>query len=385
MILHVDMDAFFASVEQLDDPSLRGACVLVGGDSDRGVVAACSYEARKHGIHSAMPMFKARKKCPEAVVVPPRRHRYKAVSKKFMEMLREVSPLVEPVSIDEAFVDVTGCRRLKGDPEQVARNIKSRIGRRLHLTCSIGVAPLKFLAKIASDMDKPDGLTIIKPEAVDAFVKALALRKVPGVGPKMLEELTELGLHTLGDIQAFPESILVRRTGKFGLRLRSLAMGVDDSAVVPEYEAKSISSEVTFDTNTRDPAVLNRYLLHQAETVARQLRKKGFRARTVALKIKHADFTIATRQAPLSHPSQSALPIYTAAKKLLERYGLKQDVRLIGLGTAGLLPASAPVQMDLFRETAVNEGNWEKVDRTVDEITHRFGKGIIGRAEAGKK
>jgi len=385
MILHVDMDAFFASVEQLDNPALRGECVLVGGESDRGVVAACSYEARQYGVHSAMPMFQARRKCPDAVIVRPRRHRYKAVSKKLMHILRAFSPLVEPVSIDEAFVDITGCERLKGEPEKIAQDVKTNIFSQLKLTCSIGVAPLKFLAKIASDMDKPDGLTVIRPEGVATFIRSLPLEKVPGVGPRMQVQLSELGVRTLGDLRDYPETTLIRRLGKFGHRLRELANGVDTAAVAPDSITKSISSEETFRANTRDPKVLNRYLLRQAEEVARQLRRKNFRTKTVTLKIKFADFTLVTRQMPLNRPSQSALSLYQAAVKLLSACPLNRDVRLIGVGASGLLPVTAPVQMDLFSNPAQVDGDWEKVERTLDKISQRFGKGVIGRADSGRE
>ena len=214
MILHVDMDAFFASVEQLDNPDLKDQCVLVGGLSDRAVVAACSYEARKHGIHSAMPMFQARRKCPDAVIVPPRRARYKELSGKIMNVLGKFSPLVEPVSIDEAYVDITGCDKLLGDPIQVGKAIKRKIKETVHLTCSVGVAPVKFLAKIASDLDKPDGLTLIEQDEVMGFIEILDIGKVPGVGPKMRVQLRKLGIGTLGDVRKYPEKVLAGHWGK---------------------------------------------------------------------------------------------------------------------------------------------------------------------------
>ena len=380
MILHVDMDAFFASVEQLDDPRLRDRCVLVGGLSDRGVVAACSYEARRYGIHSAMPMFQARRKCPDAVVVPPRRTRYKELSLAIMDTLRDFSPQVEPVSIDEAYVDISGCGKLHGDPVQIARAVKKSVQRAVGLTCSIGVAPVKFLAKIASDLDKPDGLTVIPPESVPAFIETLPLGKVPGVGPKMKRQLRTLGMKTLGDIRACPEKTLNRHLGKYGVRLKELSLGIDKSKVSPESQVKSISSEETLAANTRDKKMLARYLLRQAETVSRQLRRKRFRAKTVILKLKHDNFTSSTRQSPLPRPTQSADPIFQAASRLLEEYRMVRDIRLIGLGVSRLLPTDTPLQMQLFSDTEPANGNWEKVDRAVDSITERFGKGSIHRA-----
>jgi len=380
MILHMDMDAFFTSVEQLDNPYLRGKCVLVGGASGRGVVAAASYEARKYGVHSAMPMFQALQKCPDAVIVPPRRSRYKELSIEIMNVLRGFSPLVEPVSIDEAYVDITGCEKLHGDPEQIARVVKTNIRDAVDLTCSVGVAPVKFIAKIASDMEKPDGLTIIRPEQVPAFIESLPLEKVPGVGGKTLNRLGTLGIRTLGDVQKYPESLLSGKLGKFGIRLMALSAGIDRSKVTPNTAPKSISAEETLSANTRDRKLLGRYIMKQAEEVARQLRRKRVKARTVTLKIKHDDFVLVTRRSPLRHPSQTADPIRREAMKLLERYTINREIRLIGVGASGLLPAGTPIQMDLFSGSEAKNKNWEKIDQTVDNISRRFGKGVIQRA-----
>ena len=385
MILHVDMDAFFASVEQLDNPSLKGKCVIVGGLSDRGVVAACSYEARKYGVHSAMPMFQARRRCPDAVIVPPRKSRYTELSAQIMDVLRRFSPLVEPVSIDEAYVDITGCEKLYGNPESIAESVKTKIKAAVNLSCSVGVAPLKFLAKIASDMDKPDGLTVIEPDRMLDFIATLPLKKVPGVGRKMQGQLAELGLKTLGDIRKYPKKMLAARLGKFGIRLLELSTGVDASVVTPETSPKSVSSEETLAADTRDKKLLGRYILKHAEDVARQLRRKGVRARTVILKLKHSDFTLVTRRAPLAQPSQSADPICRVATRLLDQYVVHRDIRLIGVGASGLLPVKTPVQMDLFSGEKTKDQNWEKIDRTVDRIARRFGKGVIHRASLSKE
>ena len=385
MILHVDMDAFFASVEQLDDPSLRGRCVLVGGLSDRGVVAACSYEARKFGIHSAMPMFQARRKCPDAVIVPPQRGRYKELSGRIMATLSQFSPLVEPVSIDEAYLDITGCEKLQGNPEQVAAAVKTAVRAAVDLTCSVGAAPVKFLAKIASDLDKPDGLTVIRPERMMTFIDTLDVKKVPGVGPKMQARLRDMGIRHLGDVRAYPEDLLRRRLGKFGRRLRELSFGRDSARVIPSTAPKSVSSEETLAANTRDRRQLGRCLLKHAEDVARQLRRKRMRARTVILIVRHGDFSRVTRQSALARPSQSAEPIYHRVMKMLESYPLTRDVRLIGAGASGLLPAGTPVQMDMFAAGPESDRNWEKVDRAVDHITERFGRGVIRRASLEPK
>ena len=380
MILHIDMDAFFASVEQLDNPAYRGRCVIVGGTSSRGVVAAASYEARRFGVRSAMPLFQARKLCPQAILVRPRKDRYKEVSCHIMAILETFTPLVEPVSIDEAFLDVTGCRRIYGPPEEIARRIKAAVRDQMALTCSVGVAPVKFLAKIASDMDKPDGLTVIRPEEVPALIEKLPLSRVPGVGPAALECLTPLGVHTLGDVRGLNEAQLERRLGKFGLRLAALARGDDRSPVAPPGDPKSISAEQTLAEDTADRADLTALLLAQAAEVARQLRRKGFRARTVVLKLKHDDFCQATRSRTLESPTQSATTIHQAAVGLLAEYRLARPVRLVGVGAAGLVPAGVPVQADLFDGARRVDAAWEKVERAVDGITARFGTDAVRRA-----
>jgi DNA polymerase-4 len=385
-ILHVDMDAFFASVEQLDNPSLRGKCVVVGG-SHRGVVAAASYEARKYGVHSAMPIFQARQKCPHLIIVPPQRRRYAALSHQIMDILRSFSPLVEPISIDEAYVDITGCSRLSGCAREAGSAVKARIMEQTGLTCSVGIAPVKFLAKIASDLHKPDGLTLIAPEQVPAFIETLPIEKVPGVGPHARQRLAVLGIQTLGQIRLLPETLLVRRLGKFGHRLMTQAHGRDDSPVVPESAAKSVSSEITLDSDTLDRDVLAAHLLEQSETVARQLRKHDVRARTIILKLKTADFVQHTRSHTLDRPVQSSDTIYETALKLLSAFALSIPIRLIGVGAGNLQPASMPVQRDLFEEARNNQrGQWEKVDQVMDAIAERYGSGSIvrGTLAAGK-
>jgi DNA polymerase-4 len=379
MILHIDMDAFYASVEQLDNPWLRGKCVIVGGTSNRGVVSASSYEARKYGVRSAMPIFQARRKCPDGIFVPPRMERYKEMSRKIMTLLRDFSPRVEVVSIDEAYMDISGSRRLQGDPEKVAIVIKNKIKARLGLTCSVGVAPGKFLAKVASDMDKPDGLTIIRSRDVDQFIRRLPVQKVPGVGKKTYLRLEAMGIKNLGDINNFPEKMLLDRLGKFGHRLIELAAGTDHSKVTPWSPHKSISSERTLPEDTRDKKVLYKHLLKQSEEVSRQLAKSGFRARTITLKIKHADFKQFTRSKTISIPTRSSETIYRHAADLLDNYRLTQQIRLIGVGTSGFTSASLPVQLDLFDRDEHNDKTWEKVDRTVESIAQKFGRNAIKR------
>lgn len=384
MILHIDMDAFYASVEQLDNPRLKGECVIIGGLSNRSVVSAASYEARKFGIHSAMPMYQARQKCPRGTFIRPRMHRYKSVSKKIMSLLREFSPRVEVVSIDEAYVDITGFSRLHGEPREIAALIKQKIKDTVNLTCSVGVGPSKFIAKIASDLEKPNGLTILMPEQVSHFLEKLPVYKVPGVGKTTLKQLERMGIKTLGDVSKYPEKSLLKRLGKFGRRLMELAAGLDDSPVMTISRRKSVSSEETLLSDIDDKKVLNNYILEQAESVARQLRKEGVKAKTVTLKIKHADFKQVTRSTTLPVPTQSSETIYQTASRLLNKYRMKTKIRLIGVGASGLRADSAPAQMSLFKDLKSKNGNWEKVDKTVDSITAKYGKDVIKRGSLTK-
>jgi DNA polymerase-4 len=384
-ILHVDMDAFFASVEQLDNPALQGQCLVVGG-THRGVVAAASYEARKYGIRSAMPIFQARQKCPRLVIVPPRRQRYLDLSQQIMTILKEFSPLVEPISIDEAFMDIGGCERLHGTAQRTAASIKCRIKERTGLSCSVGIAPNKFLAKIASDMNKPDGLTLIPGEQVMAFIQTLPIHRVPGVGARTHQCLTEMGIHNLGEVQRFSEAQLVRHLGAFGHRLLALAFGRDDSPVIVESEAKSMSSEITLAQDTRDRALLATHLLAQSEAVARDLRCHEVRARTVTLKLRTADFQRHTRSQTLTCPIDSADIIYQTAVGLLTAFEMQRPVRLIGVGAGNLQPHAVPVQQELFAD-AQNQHlrQWEKVDRAMDAIDARFGRRCVVRGTLADK
>jgi DNA polymerase-4 len=380
MILHIDMDAFYASVEQLDNPWLRGQCVIVGGTSNRGVVSAASYEARKFGVHSAMPIFQARQKCPQGIFIPPRIERYREVSQKVMAILSEFTPRLEVVSIDEAYMDLAGCERLHGVPEKVAQTIKRKIKDSLGLTCSVGVAPVKFLAKVASDMDKPDGLTIIRPEDMPSFIVSLPIQTIPGVGKKTFPHLASMGIKTLGDIQKFPEKMLLNRLGNLGARLIELASGRDHSAVTPYAPPKSISSERTLAEDTDNIELLKSYLLKQAEEVARQLRKANVKAGTVTLKLKHADFKQVTRSKTIVNPTQSSKTLYRHAARLLDDYRLAGKIRLIGVGTSGFKSAGLPVQLDLFDRDNASDKSWSKVDRTLETIAKKFGKDAVKRA-----
>ena len=377
MILHIDMDAFYASVERLDDPELDGKCIIVGGLSNRSVVCAASYEARKFGVHSAMPMFQARRKCPDAVFISPRISRYKDVSEKIMAILKGFSPLMEIVSIDEAYLDVTRCRRLFGAPEEIAAEIKARIKSEIRMTCSVGVAPNKFLAKIASDMEKPDGLTVIPPEEALEFIKTLPLSRAPGVGKSCRKRLDAMGLKFLGDLWKCPEKTLEKRLGTFGIRLKELSQCMDRSRVEPDRFPKSVSAEKTLPENSADKELLKACLLRQSGEVGRGLRRLSVKAKTIILKIKHADFKGVTRSHTLSAPTQSSNAIFRESARLLENYPVLTMVRLIGVGASGFVPEDTPMQMGLFSEDQDEEGAWEKLDQALDAIYEKYGPDMV--------
>jgi DNA polymerase-4 len=375
----MDMDAFYASVEQVDHPELRGKPVIVGGRSHRGVVSAASYEARKFGVRSAMPIFEAEKRCPQGTFLTVRMGRYKAVSTEIMAILEAFSPLVEQVSIDEAYMDVSGADRLYASPRALALRLKEEIRRETALTCSIGIAPNRFLAKIASDRNKPDGLTIIEPEEVQAVIDKLPIQKVPGVGRKTAQSLKRLGISRLGDMRALPESVLSKAIGKFGARLLDFSKGVDASPVVPYTEAKSISSEETLPRDTGNPATLKKVLLTQAEAVGRSLRRKQLRGGTVTLKVKHSDFTLVTRSMTLDEPTDCSNTLYECGVRLLEELDTWRRVRLVGVGVSKLVGGQgAGRQLNLF-DGSVKEKSWGDVEKAVDTIKERFGDGAIKR------
>lgn len=381
MICHVDMDAFFASIEQMDNPLLAGRCVVVGGVTDRGVVSAASYEARKYGVRSAMPMYRARQLCPGGVFLFPRKQRYRQVSESVMAVLKDFSPVVEPVSIDEAFLDLSGCEKLFGAYEQTGKEIKKQIRQTVGLNCSVGIAPVRFLAKIASDRSKPDGLQVIMHEAVRDVLDTLPVARVPGVGPVTVKTLGRIGIRFLGEIRGLDEQYLVGRLGRFGRRLRELSMGVDRQGVAPVRPVKSISSEETLQVDTTDASVLEALLLKHAEDVGRQLRAKKLFAKTVFIKLKDSSFRQTTRQAPLPEPSQSSERIYRAGRELLRAYSLEKPIRLAGLGASELVDADRPVQQSLFGETAADtDKKWEQLGQTVDAISDRFGPDAIRKA-----
>lgn len=380
----MDMDAFFASVEQRDNPHLRGKPIVVGGASGRGVVSTASYEARKLGIHSAMPMFQALRRCPDLIVVPPDKKKYKNISLFIMELLKQYTPCVEPVSIDEAFLDVSGCTRLSGSPEAIAVSIQNRMVKQTGLTCSLGVAPMKFLAKIASDMNKPNGITVIHKHETRSFIHNLAIHKVPGVGKNAMEKMKLLGIETLGDVRRFKTQLLVKKFGKFGLRLSELSRGIDSSRVEVQEEKKSISSESTLDMDITDAESIKKELLKHAEIVGRDLRRHHFFAATVFIKLKFSDFSQVTRQVKVNPPTCASSVIYDMAVVLAKNFNITKPIRLIGLGGSGLTKEKPYSQLDLFQSTVPPTEKWEKVDKTVDAITKKFGHGIVTKASLNK-
>ncbi len=357
VIAHVDMDAFYASVEARDDPTLRGLPLVVGGPAEkRGVVAAASYEARRFGIHSAMPMARAQSLCPELVRISPRMPRYREVSGMIMGILKSFSPLVEPISLDEAFVDLTGLEGALGRPRETAEQIRAAIRAETGLTASVGIAPNKFLAKLASDTHKPDGLTVIEPAEAVSFVQEMPVERIWGVGEKTAAKLHRLGLHRVADVASAEPSMLKRRFGVLGLRLYELAWARDERPVVPDAEAKSVSHEVTFAKNQRSLELLQGVLLGLCEQTARRLRDTRVVGRTVNLKLRYGDFTTITRQDALGHPTDDAGEIYAVANRLLEaeREVDSRSVRLLGVGITALLRRTR-MNLDLFAAQAEDE------------------------------
>ena len=375
-ILHVDMDAFYASVEQRDEPTLRGKPVVVGGSSNRGVVAAASYEARQFGIRSAMPMREARRRCPELLQVRPRMAHYRKVSREIFEVFRSVTPLVEGLSLDEAFLDVTGSIALFGSPVDIAAAVKNRIREATGLAASVGVAENKLVAKIASDLDKPDGLTVLYPADYEARLDPLPVAVIPGIGRETLKRLSAYGIETVRDLRLADDNVLLPVFGRYARKTRDRAAGIDERPVTPSRAEKSISSEETFDSDLASRGDMERELLRLSERTAARLRRAGLAAGTIQVKIRQADFSTFTRQRRLSPPANGTDRLYAAACSLLEKW-LSQNpgasLRLLGVGGSDLAPAGQP---DLFDEVRPVTG----VDKTVDEIRERFGDAALGRA-----
>jgi DNA polymerase-4 len=378
-ILHVDMDAFYASVEQRDNPDLVGKPVVVGGGSNRGVVAAASYEARKFGIRSAMPMAEAMRRCDYLVRVAPRMPHYAEASRQIFAIFSEFTPLVEGLSLDEAFPDVTASVRLFGSPPEIAANIKQRIKSATRLTASVGVAENKLIAKIASDLDKPDGLTVVMPGDYHRKLDPLPVRVIPGIGRETLKRLAAIGVTTVRDLRMGDNRDLEPIFGRYTQKTRERAAGIDHRPVVPSREEKSISAEETYDQDLSDPAEMDRELLRLAERTATRLRKSGLAAGTVQIKIRRADFTTFTRQQSLIPASNSTDQICRLARELLSVWLSSNPgarVRLLGVAGSKLAPAG---QADLFSTETLH--NASLIDVAVDEIREKFGSQSVGRAK----
>ena len=381
-ILHVDMDAFYASVEQRERPQLKGKPVIVGADpkagKGRGVVAACSYQAREYGVRSALPISRAWQLCPTAVYVRPNGPLYGEVSGRIMKILRHFTDLVEPVSIDEAFLDVTGSSRLFGDGKSIARAIKDRVLKEQELTCSIGVATNKFVAKIASEADKPDGLCIVPRGQEKNFLANFPIRRIWGVGPRSEERLKGWEVRTLADIALRKQSFWVGKLGQYGDHLWHLSQGIDDRPVQPSRALKSLSHEATFDTDCSDFEEIRKTLLSLSEKVARRCRKHGLAGSCVRLKWRFEDFSTFTRQRKLGESTEDAQRIFAVVLDLSRDFlPLPRAVRLVGVGVSGFEERRSTFQPVLFGDSAKRK---RSLDDSVDRIAERFGGRSIGKA-----
>jgi len=382
VILHVDMDAFYASVEIRDQPELRGKPVIVGGTPQgRGVVCAASYEARKFGVHSAMPAIRAKRLCPQAIFLSPRMDYYAQVSREIRDIFGRFTPLVEPLSLDEAFLDVTGSESLLGPSVDIGRQIKAEILDELRLVASVGVAPNKFLAKIASDLDKPDGFVVVDPHGVQEFLDPLPVERLWGVGRQTNSVLERLRIRTIRDLRQRPLQELQEHFGQHGERLWQLAHGIDDRAVVPDREAKSISHETTFAVDIEDQRALRAWLLELTEQVARRLRRHGLRGRTLHLKVRFADFRTITRSQKLVESTASTEQLSQVACHLLMicLSQVRQPVRLLGMGVSDI-ETTGQTQRYLFDQQEREQQ--ARLDRTSDSIKERFGITALRRASA---
>jgi DNA polymerase-4 len=384
-VIHVDMDAFYAAVEVMDDPSLSGKPVIVGGTPEgRGVVSAASYEAREFGVHSAMSAYRAKRLCPDGVFLRPRMSRYVEISKRIRAIFHDYTPLVEPISLDEAFLDVTGSQRLFGSAVEIGRAIKRRIRDEVGLVASVGVAPNKYLAKLASDLDKPDGFVVITRENAEGLLAGLPVRRLWGVGRQTQKLLAEKGIHTIGNITRTPLDELEARLGGLARRLKNLALGIDDRPVVADGEAKSISSERTFPRDIGEASELREIADTLCEMVAKRLRRHGLLAQTVQIKARYPDFTTLTRAVTLAEPTDTTQHIRDAARDLLEskldRNG--RPLRLLGVGVSNFVHPEEK-SGELFTNGRRDEK--ANVDHLIDRLQERFGSDVIHRGRGRRK
>ena len=384
MIIHVDMDAFYASVEQRDRPELEGKPIIVGGSPDqRGVVAAANYAVRQFGVHSAMPSSTARRLCPHAIFLPAQLDYYAQISDQIREIFHRFTPLVEPLSLDEAFLDVSGSERLFGTAESVGRQIKESIRSELNLVASVGIAPNKFLAKIASDLEKPDGFVQVDPRGVQAFLDPLPVGRLWGVGRQTSKVFQRLGVHTICQLRALPLSVLTSHFGSHGEHLSKLAHAIDNRPVVPDREAKSISNETTFATDLDDQESLRAWLLELTEQVARRLRRHALRGRTVEIKVRFADFQTITRSRKLPEPTNSTQALWEQANALLSTR-LPSDhlpIRLLGMGVTEI-DRTGVTQQQLFDEA--DRERQDGLDEVGDQIRERYGSKALSRGSTLK-
>ncbi|MGH0038177.1 MAG: DNA polymerase IV [Myxococcota bacterium] len=389
VVLHADMDAFYAAVEQRDRPELRGRPVIIGGTSDRGVVSTASYEARRFGVRSAMPAVQARQLCPDGVFLRGDMARYTRESRRIFEIFREFTPDVEGVSIDEAFLDLTGSRRLLGPAVEVGHRLRARVREETDLAVSVGIGPVKMVAKIASDLAKPDGLLEVAPGEVRGFLDPLPVRRIWGVGPVAGERLERAGFQTVGDLARADPSRIDHWLGDWGRRVRRLARGEDVREVEAYREAVSYSEENTFFRDVSDRRTLDDTVLAHAESVARRLRRDGVRARTVVLKLKLGrragpgprGYPLLTRRVTLTEPTDDGAVLTEMARGLLDRAALSEPVRLLGVGVTNVASPDAE-QIGLFGETAGRDRR-RRLNRAIDEISDRFGKTAVRRATQG--
>ena len=381
-ILHVDLDAFYASVEQQADPTLRGRPVIVGGLGPRGVVAAASYEARRYGVYSATPMARARRACPDGVFLAPRFDAYTAASRAVMAILRSVTPLVEAISLDEAFLDTGGARRRLGTGPEIATAVRSRIRDETGLIASVGVGTTKLIAKLASELAKPDGLLVVEPGTEPAFLAPLDVARLWGVGPATRRRLERLGVRTVGDLAAIPEDALQRALGSAnGSQLSGLAHNHDDRPVEPSRQAKSIGHEETFATDVTDRAALERDLVRFAERVAARLRDSAVLARTVQLKARYGDFRTVTRSRTLTEPTDLADDLAGVARELLDGIDVRAGLRLLGVAAHQLVPvADTQPRLPLDPPGGLDRTRRADLERAVDDLRRRFGDQAVTRA-----